>query len=125
MITYKLHCDGPGCRRFFDGAGKLKMPHGWSEFRGQVTISNGDHVPPTHKEIEKHYCEECRERLADYGVAPAETIVMGPDLLPSTDTHCECGFRWPIRSKHAACPNCGRLRVKPRKMRGGSGDEVS
>lgn len=112
MIFYKLHCDGPGCLRTVDApfGGAISMPNGWSEFKGQLTISNGEHNPPTHREIVKHYCWDCRDRMREHGVAPRETIVVGPDRLEQGGEQCPCGFRWPDRSKYAACPKCGRVK---------------
>lgn len=117
MIFYKLHCDGAGCLREIDsafGAG-IQMPQGWSEFKGQVTISNGPFAPPTQREIVKHYCWDCRDRMREHGVAPSETVVMGPDRLPSGEPPSKnrcggCGFVWPARSRYAACPKCGRVK---------------
>lgn len=113
MIFYKLHCDGAGCLREIDSAfGEgIQMPQGWSEFKGAVTISNGPFAPPTMRTITKHYCWDCRDRMREHGVAPAETIVMGPDRLgDGSKLACRCGFVWPARSKLAACPKCGNVR---------------
>lgn len=114
MIFYKLHCDGAGCKREIDsaiGTGQIAMPQGWSEFRGQVTISNGFNLPPTLREIVKHYCWDCRERMREHGVAPSETVVMAHDRLESPDMLpiCpRCGHQWQRRrAAWTACPICG------------------
>lgn len=133
MIFYRLACDGVGCLREMDSAfGEgIQMPQGWSEFKGQVTISNGPFAVPTNQTITKHYCWDCRERMREHGFAPQETIVMGPDALPSGGPPdplrkgrvkpglcAECGFRWPPRARYRACPNCGELRDE--QVSGGS-----
>lgn len=116
MILYTLHCDGVGCLRTIDSAfgDGIQMPEGWSEFRGNVTISNGPFVSPTTKTILKHYCWDCRDRMREHGVAPSETVVMGPDRLGSgeasdAEIKCRCGYIF-RSGETGACPRCGSRR---------------
>jgi hypothetical protein len=123
LIVYKLHCDGIGCLKFVDaklGMG-IPMPMGWSEFKGTVTISNGEHHAPTIREISKHYCWDCRERLREHGVAPSETIVMAPEQLPTGERCGKCGgglvpvFRGGTQA--FVCSVCGSQLVKSKPAR--------
>lgn len=118
-IFYKLHCDGPGCRESVDsqlGEG-VPMPMGWSEFKGILTISNGPHAAPTIRQIAKHYCWDCRDRMREHGWAPTETIVMAPEQLPSAEkcVHCNGAMVPILRAGNTAwvCSVCNTPRGRP------------